>query len=538
MPAPNLQQQVTEVPVEIVGGNQFGRYAKINDAQTWNMIVSDGWLVPYAGYKRVVDVDSDLVGRGLHTSTIGGFMIGVIGSQVIQITKTGGHFHYTVIGNLSTSTGEVYMAENTAKQIVITDGRYVYMVDYSSGAAVLKTSAPGGDINFSSQFSNASPGYVAYQNGRFVMAINGTARWCLSDFNNGLIWTNGTNTVGGFTIKPDYVQACVPSPSGGNTLMVFGKTAVQFWQDTGAALFPYQLQSTSNIDYGCVSPATIATLNQYVVWLAVNEQSGPVLMVATGNKVEAISTDGIDFRLGNLINPENCTGFLFQQDGHIIYQFTFVSDNLSYIYDFKSQMFFSVTDENMDYHIAREVVYFANDYFFVSLKAGNVYRFDSTYTDADYGDDVVKQLPRIRITPPFRLPSQRNYIARSLGFTIENGRPNEVTTTGGIPLGGTTLATESGLLIAAEDTTLIDVESELTVTPVYTTYSEAVDLSISRDGGVTFGSSSRLNMNPVGKRRSRFIWQRLGMANDITFQLRFSGWSRFVVGDGVLDVYQ
>lgn len=535
MPAPNLQQQVTEVPVQIVGGNQFGRYAKINDAQTWNMIVSDGWLVPYAGYKRVVDIDNNLVGRGLHTSTIGGFMLAVIGSQVIRISQS---FQPIVVGNLSTSTGEVYMAENTAKQIAITDGRYVYIVDYSSSTAVLKTSAPGGAINFNAQFSNASPGYIAYQNGRFVMAINGTASWCLSGFNDGLTWPNDTQHVGGFTIKPDYVQACVPSPSGGNTLMVFGKTAVQFWQDVGAALFPYQLQSTSNIDYGCVNPATIATLNQYVVWLAINEQSGPVLMVATGKNVEAISTDGIDFKLGNLIDPENCTGFLFQQDGHIIYQFTFITDNLSYIYDFKSQMFFSVTDENMDYHIAREVVYFNNNYFFVRLNGGNVYRLDSTYTGADYGDGDIKQLPRIRIVPPFRLPSQRNYIARSLGFTIENGQPNAVTTTGGVPLGGTILATESGLWLAAEDGVLIDAESDVTTSPVYTTYSEAVDLSISRDGGVTFGSSSRLNMNPVGKRKSRFIWQRLGMANDITFQLRFSGFGRFVVGDGVAEIYQ
>jgi len=68
-------------------------------------------------------------------------------------------------------------------------------------------------------------------------------------------------------------------------------------------------------------------------------------------------------------------------------------------------------------------------------------------------------------------------------------------------------------------------------------YSEAVDLSISRDGGETFGSSWRLNMNPTGKRKSRFIYQRLGIVNDATFQLRFSGFGRFVCTDGLLEIY-
>jgi hypothetical protein len=45
-------------------------------------------------------------------------------------------------------------------------------------------------------------------------------------------------------------------------------------------------------------------------------------------------------------------------------------------------------------------------------------------------------------------------------------------------------------------------------------------------------------MNPTGQRKSRFIYQRLGIVNDATFQLRFSGFGRFVCTDGVLEVYQ
>lgn len=104
---------------------------------------------------------------------------------------------------------------------------------------------------------------------------------------------------------------------------------------------------------------------------------------------------------------------------------------------------------------------------------------------------------------------------------------------------GDALQTEGAIDLATEDGTIISDEAGTSVvTNTVTIASEAVDLSISRDGGESFGSSLRLNMNPIGKRRSRFVFQRLGQANDLTPQLRFTGFGRFVVFDGVYEVYQ
>jgi hypothetical protein len=64
-----------------------------------------------------------------------------------------------------------------------------------------------------------------------------------------------------------------------------------------------------------------------------------------------------------------------------------------------------------------------------------------------------------------------------------------------------------------------------------------VFLAISRDGGETFGNSVSLNMNFTGKRKSRFIFQRLGRANDFTPRLQFVGSSRYVVGSGQIEAY-
>lgn len=533
MPAPNAIQQIQEFPLKIVGGNNFGRFPKISNEQTWNMIVSDNFLVPYAGYKAVLPFGGSAIGRGLYASTIGNFMLAVIGSAVVRINSVVNN--HRTISTIPTSLGDVYMAENNNKEILITDGSYAYIYDYDEDT--FYSSAPG--VTNALTFDYPASGQCAFQDGRFIVAINGTQTWALSALNVGTSWPGTAQFEGAIQSKPGFIRGVFPMPGGGNNIIIMGATVSESWQDVGTALFPYQRNSTFNIDYGCLNPASVAYLENFVVWLAVNEQSGPIILYTQGGGIKTISTDGISFKLSELSDPTNCTGFLFKQDGHLIYQFTFPDDNLTFAYDFNTSLFFTITDEDLDYHPARQVVFFNNDYYFVSLKGGDIYRFGTQFTDAEYRDGVTRIIPRLRVTPPVRFPSQRYFICKSLGFTIENGDQNPVTTTVVIPgHNGDELATEAGLLLTTEGGDVITNEADAGDSVTFLTYSAAVDLSISRDGGVSFGSSLRLNMNDTGKRKSRFIYQRLGIANDVTFQLRFSGFKRFVCTDGELEVYQ
>lgn len=535
MPAPLAQQNILEVPLKIVGGNQFGRYPKISVEQTFNMIISDEFLVDYAGYKNILTQSPASKGRGIYSSSRGHLMIIVLNSQVFRINiSTDGVLSSVPIGNIATSSGDVFMAENNNHQIAITDLNVIYVYNWFTGATLAPASAVNPDL------LAGHPGYISFQNGRLIVANTGTTNWYLSEINDANTWPNTSKFVGALQTKPDTVQAALPTPGGGNNLVLFGHTVIEQWQDIKGALFPYQRSSTLNVDYGCLNASSIAALDTSIVWLAANEQSGPTLMIMQGNAIKSISTDGMDFKFASLTNPENCTGFLFRQDGHLIYQFTFPDDNLSYSYDFSSEKFFTVTDENLDYHIARDVVFINNKYYFVSLKGGNLYEFGTKYTTLQYSDTDIQQIPRLRICPPLRLPSQRMFIGKSLGFTIENGQLNTITTVQATTTGESdTLGTEDLFDIATESGVLIatDSDAETIVTNTYTYASESVDLSISRDGGQSFGSGWRLDMNNTGNRKSRFIYQRLGQANDVTYQLRFNGFGRFVCTDGIVEIY-
>ena len=61
---------------------------------------------------------------------------------------------------------------------------------------------------------------------------------------------------------------------------------------------------------------------------------------------EKITTDGIDYVLSQLTNPSDSQGFIFRQDGHLIYHINFYTDNLSLFYDFNNKKFFHASDHN------------------------------------------------------------------------------------------------------------------------------------------------------------------------------------------------
>lgn len=505
--APLSSQQTSDAPLKIVGGSNFGRYEKISAEATYNMIVSDKFLVPYAGYKNVLMgslANLDGFGRGSYASTDGDFIIAVIGSNIYKISPLFDAQQVNIVNNIpvpmKTNIGDVFITENNGNEIVVTDYKCVYVYNWLSGlfSGSDVAYAPN-DFVFGTPTIYGSPGYCSFQNGRVVIAVPGTQQWVLSQPNSAAVdWPNDKQHQGFVQSKPGFAQAAVPVPGGGNNIMVFGSTVAESWTDQGLALFPYQKNTTFNVDYGVLNPSSIAQLDNTIVWIATNETSGPTVMYTDGGgKVHSISTDGIDYRLANLEHPNAVTGFLFRQDGHMIYQFTFNRDNVSLAYDFNTQLFSIVTDESLNYHPARQVVFFRNNYYFVSFNDANFYRFDTTITNIQYSETQVYEIPRIRITPPLRLDTQRNFIIRSVGFTIEQGQLN--------PSHGAVAA---------------------------------VDMAISRNGAQSFGNDVRVEFNLSGDYKNRFIYQRCGIANDATFRFRFSGFERFVATDGLIEVYQ
>ncbi|HWZ36271.1 MAG TPA: hypothetical protein VNW51_08940, partial [Mucilaginibacter sp.] len=487
-------QNFIPVDLNIVGSSTFGRYPKISVEKTYNMFVSDEFLVDYAGYKIAVPASSlggGTEGRGIFFSTKFQKLVVVIGQGVYFVTLTYNQQTRQIqfstvnfLGNLLGVSGVVYITENNKPQIAITDGLEIYIYDPTVATSLqIVPAAQYGGVTF-------KPGYITFHDTYFICAAlsdsNGnTNTWRLSGQNEGLItqtngqpaWPSVGQNVGLLQTKPDNIQAVVRFPSKGNMIFVMGQNVTEAWFDTGAQIFPYQRANQYNIDYGCLSPATVAYMDQLVVWLGGNEKSGPIILASDGGEPRKISTDGIDYVFAQLQNPQDSQAFLYRQDGHVFYHINFYSDNLSLFYDFNTDKFYHACDQNANYFIAAQVAYYNNQYYFVSKNTGNIYAFDTiftTYQDSfANGTMFEREIPRVRVCKNIRRKSQEYFVANDVGFTIETGETNYF---------------------------------YQNINNVQTPTVPRVDLSISRDGGATFGSFTPYNLNPIGLRSNRLMW--------------------------------
>lgn len=567
-------QNFREFPLNIVGSSTFGRYPKISIEKTYNMFISDNWLVTYSGYQIAIPAATFMngkVGRGIFASEKFGKLVVVIDDNVFLVEIVYSQLNEKVvfsnaafIGKLSTTKGVVYIAENNKPQIGISDGTNFYLYDPTL-TPVFQTIA----LKF-------KPGYLTFHNTYFILAAsNDTSTalqsavpqnntWHLSASNNGALWPDAASSIGLIQTKPDNTQAVVRFPSKGNMIFVMGSIVTESWFNTGAGLFPYQRNNQYNIDYGCLSPATVAYMDEIVVWLGASEKSGPVILYSNGGPPQRISTDGIDYFFSTLDNPEDSQAFLYRQDGHLFYHINFYKDNLSLFYDFNTQKIYHACDQNLNYFIASEIAYFNNQYYFVSKNTGNMYAIDTvlnTYQDTDkVGNQLIFEIPRSRTCKNVRTPDQNYQIINDIGFTIESGETDyQQQDLGEILLvaqNGNTIISQGSFsgLISQDGNFIIGQNGNLVVAQDFSTASAVrliaqqnantgisnlslprVDLSISADGGATFGTTWPYYLPPIGVRKNRLMWWQCGIANDFVPKFSFWGLGRFVCTDGVIN---
>lgn len=528
-----LTNNATQIPLEIVGSSTFGRYPKISLEKTYNMFISDGWLVNYAGFELARDILSQSVeGRALFHSVRGKFLIAVVGSAVYKLTSG---LVPEFIGTLDTTIGEVYIDENLNSQISLVDGQAAYIYNYSTHVFKKQTlTFAGNDIR---------PNYVCYHNSFFLVGSSpGSVNdqlWYVFDYDPGNpndMRLNGSPI--SIQTKPDVALAVKRLPGRGNNVLVLGSTVCEIWTQVGGTE-NYRRTQSANIDQGCVNVSTIAANEEFLCFLAQNENNAPSILVTNSTETKRISSDGIDYLLQTIKFPEQSTAFFYRQDGHLFYQLTFFNsaDNLTLVYDFNTNKFYHASDEELNFHPARQVVYYEEKTYFVSLNDASLYAMSTDLISYKYTadeDDPGKIIPRIRICKEIRLDDCSRFVTNMITFWVEQGVDNNwLIDPDGIFCDGL-LVTEDGVdFIVTEDGDNILAEDGVCAEVIY---QPSIDLSFSKNGGLSFSSPVRKYLNVSGHYRNQIRWWRMGFGNEFTPQFRFIGLQRFVVHDGLAEV--
>lgn len=546
-----------QIPLNVVGSSKFGDYPKISLEKTYNLFESDGFLVPYPAYHKVVELGgTNSEGRGLFRSFRGNFMVAVVDSAVYKIDA---NLSAQLVGHLNTARGEVSIDENLAQQICIVDGAFVYIYNYELNTLTVQSGGPLAGPN-----APLRPNYVTYHNTFFLIG-NGNktgdgARWWSYQFATDS--TISVHTEMALETKPDNALAIQRIPGQASNVIVFGGAVCEVHTQTGGlnALGQpqdYQRNNSISVDEGCISVSTIASNNTYVAWLGISDGNMPAIVLMQGQTTKRVSTDGIDFFLQNLNEPEKSTAMMYRINGHLFYHLTFFadSDNTTLIYDITADKFYHLSDHKLDYHPARAMVFFnPNDnqilddvpqnIFFISIKGGNIYQLSQEFTsiiddinnDLEAGVDpnLVYEMQRVRICSPIRFPTSAPFKVNQLCFTIEMGCDNLPAVQDCIEI----MITEDNIRMFSEQPDYRQLvpedagQEDCQAVP----YRGRVDLAVSKDGAETFSNYVPRYLNPIGIRKNILRWNKMGRVNDFTPKIRFWTLGRVVATNGYIEI--
>jgi len=198
-----------ERPVNIVGSSVFGRYHKISSEKTYNMFVSDDWLVSFAGWKAQLALLPSGQGRGLFHSIPGNFLIAVVNASVYRIDV---NLAPIFIGTIDSAQGEVYMDENLQHQICIVDGIKAYLYNWSGAPLLFPQTLD----------ARLVPNYVSFHNNYFLFGnTNQTAfgnQWFIYEYATETTISLVTNKT--LLTKPDSAIAVKRIPGQGSNVQI------------------------------------------------------------------------------------------------------------------------------------------------------------------------------------------------------------------------------------------------------------------------------------------------------------------------------
>ena len=556
-----------QIPINIVGSSSFGDWPKISLEKTYNMFESDGWLVPYPGWHKVlIPLAAGTEGRGLFRSFRGNRMIAVVDSNVYDISSTLGS---RLVGTLATQSGEVFMDENLFSQICIVDGLNMYIYNYVVGGVIVQT---GGVLAGSPP--NLIPSFVSYHNGFFLLgnSIQSAASNNWYSYAYSTPTTVTMSTTMSLETKPDAALAIKRIPAQAANVLVFGGSVCEVWTQVGGLnsagiAEDYQRNNSISIDDGCLSISTIAESEDYIAWLGVNEDNLPSITSITGQTVTRISTDGIDYLVQSLKNPANSTAMMYRLNGHLFYHISFLdpADNLTLLYDFNVNKFYHSCDQFFNYHPARQLVYFNTNapnntaldginqnIFFISIKGGYIYQLSQQFndinedinTDFSPGHPVNNPAPtdpnlryemqRVRICKAIRFPTSAPFKLNQICFTIMQGNTYEDAIQECIIL----MITENNIRIFSENPSYRQLVPERAGQEdcLAVPYQGRIDCALSKNGMDTWSNYVPRYMHHDGFGKNILRWDKGGKANDVIPKFRFCTYGPIVCTDGYAEV--
>jgi hypothetical protein len=290
---------------------------------------------------------------------------------------------------------------------------------------------------------------------------------------NGTLTNNGQLQLGSITTHPGTIVACRTLH---RRLFLFSQFFTEVWENAGVGTnLPFRRNNSLLMEYGTPCPASISVSFDMMAFVSQSRDGLGSVMQVIGTESIPISTRALDFALAQYAASDqiaDCTGFLIKENGLIFYRMNFTEANHTYVYNVTlsnpqsdaTKLWHEEEVLNGDRHPAQTHAYFNGMNFVGNYDDPILYQLDpATYTNDG------EAIRRMRITKAIVPPGYQRIRIDRLQIDLLQGQINP------------------------------------NLNNLY------VFLSISKDGGQSYGYSIRSPMGNVGQRTYRTLWRKLGV---------------------------
>jgi hypothetical protein len=395
-----------------------------------------------------------------------------------------------------TGSGEVrglWDAEGTRYAVI---GNTVWSLDTSWNGTVVGT-LPNSSSKVS-MVDNGTQLAIAHQDGMHWATIGSTGLAAVANAPSGAILTTQdeyvifTEGIGGewgitalgdlSTINPLDIATAEGAPDNlasvsslHEEVWLFGDETTEIWDDTGAAFFPFQRASGGFIEIGCCARLSVVKLSNSIMWLGRDTNGRAVVYRANGYLPVRVSTHAIEEAIQAYSTVSDCFAYGYQEEGHAFYVMSFPTGDQTWVFDLTTEWWHqrATQDTSGVLHMDRPNCYvnWSGMHVVGDASNGNIYQ-SSVLLTTDNGTPVYRERAWEHATDDHL---KQRVDSMELVALMGDGDGS-----GGAPI---------------------------------------VWLQVSQDAGQSWGYERQRTLGPIGARKARARWRRLGAGRDTVYRI-------------------
>ncbi len=340
-----------------------------------------------------------------------------------------------------------------------------------------------------------------------VSATNGGSAITSTLGGSGSLTNNGQLQQASITTHPGTIVACRTLH---RRLFLFSQFYTEVWENAGIGTnLPFRRNNSLLMEFGTPCIGSISVGFDIMSFLSQTRDGLGAVMQVSGSQSIPISTSALDAQLSeyaSLNQVADCRAFFIKENNIIFYRMNFTAANHTFIYNVSQSN--PESDEtkkwheeevlNGNRHPAQTHAYFNGQNYVGHYSLPILYIVDSN----NYTNDG-ELIRRMRITKPYCPPGYQRIRVDRFQIDLLQGNIANLQST----FQTLDLFTENGFILQTEDGFNIELEQELELHDPQKLF---VFLSISKDGGQTYGYSAKAPMGNIGQRTFRTLWRKRG----------------------------